>query len=328
METIGTNASKLVHKNIQKKRPPLRRNKFIKNYKNKTGLSNSVSNDIGYELAKSMDYFNILFDMHSDWTVLSTVEDGIILNANSAFLKNTGYVEREVLGRSSIELGLWLEPNYRDSYIKRLVKYKKLSFVPLKVCLKNGEVHEFLASSQLIEIKDKKCMLSVAVDITTQKALEESLINQKNQLEECFEKIHNLETTVRVISNVWCREKTAIYKWIENSINLNIKPYIEKIKTSKDVQKIDNIIKDIEENTVDIVQAVSGFTSINMKTFTPSESQIIYLIRQGKSSKEIARILNVSTNAISFHRSNIRKKLNIVNKKTNLRTCLSSIDAV
>jgi DNA-binding CsgD family transcriptional regulator len=49
------------------------------------------------------------------------------------------------------------------------------------------------------------------------------------------------------------------------------------------------------------------------------------LIRQGRSSKEIAKMLNVSTAAISFHRHNLRKKMGLLNKKTTLRSHLQSL---
>ncbi|HNR13999.1 MAG TPA: helix-turn-helix transcriptional regulator [Thermodesulfobacteriota bacterium] len=52
--------------------------------------------------------------------------------------------------------------------------------------------------------------------------------------------------------------------------------------------------------------------------FTSMEIQIIDLIKAGKTSKEIAAILNVSLSTVSFHRNNIRRKSGMVGKKSNL----------
>jgi len=58
---------------------------------------------------------------------------------------------------------------------------------------------------------------------------------------------------------------------------------------------------------------------------TPTEIQVANFIRQGKSTKEIADVLTLSPKTIATHRKNIRVKLDIKNKKANLRSSLQSI---
>ena len=58
---------------------------------------------------------------------------------------------------------------------------------------------------------------------------------------------------------------------------------------------------------------------------TPMEMKIVELIKQAKSTKEIAEILCLSPQTIATHRRNIRKKLGLTNKAVNLRIFLLSL---
>ena len=58
---------------------------------------------------------------------------------------------------------------------------------------------------------------------------------------------------------------------------------------------------------------------------TPTELKVADLVRDGRTSKEIASLLNLSYNTIMFHRHNIRGKLGLKKKKTNLRSYLRSL---
>lgn len=58
---------------------------------------------------------------------------------------------------------------------------------------------------------------------------------------------------------------------------------------------------------------------------TPAELQVANLIRQGRASKDIAEMLNLSPRTVEFHRDNIRKKLGITDRRTSLRTVLQNL---
>jgi len=49
------------------------------------------------------------------------------------------------------------------------------------------------------------------------------------------------------------------------------------------------------------------------------------LIKDGKSSKEIADILAISETTVNFHRKNLRKKFGLKNRQMNLRSYLISM---
>ena len=51
---------------------------------------------------------------------------------------------------------------------------------------------------------------------------------------------------------------------------------------------------------------------------TPTEIRVAALVRKGKTTKEVAAKLGVSSSTIEWHRKNIRKKLKLINSNENL----------
>jgi DNA-binding CsgD family transcriptional regulator len=110
---------------------------------------------------------------------------------------------------------------------------------------------------------------------------------------------------------------------------LNIKelviPYLEKLKKNRLDEKQEAYVGILESNLNDIISPFSHRLSSKFLNFTPTEIQIANLLRQGKTSKEIAELINSSPKTVAFHRENIRRKLGLKNKKTNLKSYLLSL---
>jgi DNA-binding CsgD family transcriptional regulator len=64
--------------------------------------------------------------------------------------------------------------------------------------------------------------------------------------------------------------------------------------------------------------------NIRQLNLTPREAQVADLIKEGKSSKEIATIIGLATNAIDSYRNSIRRKLGLNKVKTSLQSYLQS----
>ena len=84
-------------------------------------------------------------------------------------------------------------------------------------------------------------------------------------------------------------------------------------------------LSSIEADLMDIVSPFSRQLSSNYPNLTPREIQIASLIKEGRDSKEIADLLDLSLPTIEFHRNNLRKKLKLRNRKINLRSYLLTL---
>jgi len=81
----------------------------------------------------------------------------------------------------------------------------------------------------------------------------------------------------------------------------------------------------MESNIDEIVSPFARELSSNYFNLTPTEIRVANLIKQEKTTGQIAQMFNISESAIVYHRHNIRKKLGLHNKKINLKTHLQSL---
>jgi DNA-binding CsgD family transcriptional regulator len=117
-------------------------------------------------------------------------------------------------------------------------------------------------------------------------------------------------------------------KEMEENVLTNVKemmiPYFEKIRKTKLNVHQKTILSILESYLNEIVSPFVRKMSKKYLDLTPTEIEVIYLIRFGSESKEIADIMGLSPQTIYNYRKNIRKKLGIENKKTDLRSHLLS----
>ncbi|NTW92531.1 MAG: helix-turn-helix transcriptional regulator [Methanoregulaceae archaeon] len=81
----------------------------------------------------------------------------------------------------------------------------------------------------------------------------------------------------------------------------------------------------LEANLNNIISPFTHRLSSMYSGFTPREIQVASLIRQGISTKDIAKFLGISRSAINLYRNSIRHKLGIITKKINLRSHLMAL---
>ena len=130
-------------------------------------------------LARSEEKFHKAFRSSPDWIVITTLEDGFYIDVNEAFLETTGYHRGEVIGRTSVELGIWADPAQRKEMVKVLREQEKVRNLEAKFRMKSGEIRYVLWSAEVIDYGDEKCLIAVTRDITARKRAEEERLEKE-----------------------------------------------------------------------------------------------------------------------------------------------------
>jgi DNA-binding CsgD family transcriptional regulator len=162
-------------------------------------------------------------------------------------------------------------------------------------------------------------------EITALKLSEEALHKSKQALES---QKQNLEET-NIALKVLLRQREEDKLELEQKVLANIKelvfPYVDKLKRAPLRNQDKEMVDIIETHLNDIISPLlQRLFNLNI-ILTPQEMQICVLVKDGKSSKEIADILHLSVATVHFHRKNMRAKFGLKNRATNLRSYLLSI---
>jgi DNA-binding CsgD family transcriptional regulator len=187
---------------------------------------------------------------------------------------------------------------------------------------KDGRRLEVIITTKLIDYENDRAILGIITDITERKKNEDLLRKREKELQLKSQNLEELNTALNVLLQKREEDKVRTEETISLNIRELIKPYLDKIKNDElsETQKI--YVRIIESNLDEITSSFTLRLSSGHLHLTPTEIKVANLISQGKTSKEIAELINSSPKAISFHRGNIRRKLGLQNKKINLQSYL------
>jgi len=253
-------------------------------------------------------------------------QDGRFIFVNNRLAEMHGYKTEELLGKDHLTL---IHPDEREKLRKIASKRLRGETVPeryeVRRIKKNGETIWCEMMATRIHYRGKPAIMGNIIDITERKKTEKALKERERELEIKTTTLEETNTALKVLLKRRDEDKTEY----EEKVLLNVKelvvPYLEKLNKSglDETQKAYAGI--LESNLNDIISPFSQRLSSKFLNFTPTEIQVANLLKQGKTNKEIGEVLNSSPRTVAFHRENIRKKLGLKNKKTNLKSYLLSL---
>jgi len=262
--------------------------------------------------------------------------DANLTYANPCAFKISGYTKKDFdNGLNGIDL---LVPEDRERARKNLARRFKgenigaQEYIAMK---KDGTIFPVLLHSAptfnqtgtIIGVR------GIIVDISERKKAEEELnryryhleelVNARtNQLEQKTAQLEETNIALTVLLEQREKDKKVIEEDIRHSIENLVLPYLEKLKEAISRPEGKAYLEIMASNLKEMTARFSPDLFGQLSKLTPTEMEIADLIRRGKSTKEIAQLMNLSPTTVATHRQNIRKKLLISNKKMNLRTFL------
>ncbi len=422
-----------------------------------------VSKDIS-ALTFSEEKFSKMFHSNTAVMMLSTLHDSRIIDVNEAFLATFGYAREEAVGRTFEELAFFTNPADRQVLRAQALNEGRMGPAEARVITKHGEIKYGIVSGEVLDVQNRKYLITTAIDISDRKQIEEALLqerafsnsaidslpgifylldvdgnlrrwnknaetvtgyssaeiegmhlthffggeqrwtiaesvrktfaqgydaveadvvskngtrtphffsgrrvtlkginyviglgmdiaNLKNleqelrthqdhleqkiaeRTQELETNREELETKTRTLEEVNTALKVLLRQIGEDKKDLearfvsNVKqlvlPYVEKVKRGRLDHWQQSCLSILETNLNEIVSPLTQ--SLGQLGLTPRETQIAALIKEGKTTKEIAEIIGVAPSAVDTNRNRIRHKLKLNNKKVNLQSYLQGM---
>lgn len=280
---------------------------------------------VGEKLQESENLYRTIFETTGTATIIIEADKMISL-LNSEFEKMTGYKREEWEGKKK-----WTEYVVpRD--LSRMKKYHSLRRKDPAAAPRNYE-HDLIDHEGRIRhmfltvdmIPGTKKSVASFTDITEWKEAEQGLKKREKELRIKSRSLEELNTTLRVLLKEREGDREELEDKVLSNVQAFVLPYIDKLRRSRLDTKAMAYVDITESNLMDIISPFSRKISSKYRHLTLKEIQIANFIKEGKTSKEIADLLNVSKSAVDIHRYRLRNKLGLNKVKANLRSHLATL---
>ena len=209
--------------------------------------------------------------------------------------------------------------------IRRVIQGHTQEFLFDYPCHTQDSQHWYYMRAIRMSDKEPLRVIVSHEDITALKLVEKALRESHEELEEQKQSLEEANIALKVLIKQRENDKLDLEKKVLTNVKELVLPYVEKLKEAPLKPRNKTLVEIIENHLKDIISPLLQKFSNAQIILTPQEIKVVALIKDGKSSKEIADILNISETTVNFHRKNLRKKLGLKNRQMNLRSYLISM---
>jgi PAS domain S-box-containing protein len=123
-------------------------------------------------LRESEERFRTTFQTIPDPISVSRLDTGAYVMVNEGFTRAAGWTEAEALGRSSLDLGIWVDPADRERMVREIRARGHVENQEIRFRTKSGAVRWNLLSGRPFDLGGERFVLIIVRDITAWKSAE------------------------------------------------------------------------------------------------------------------------------------------------------------
>ncbi|MCI0452642.1 MAG: PAS domain S-box protein [Candidatus Latescibacteria bacterium] len=266
--------------------------------------------------------FEKAFRNSPDSITITDLETGRIIEVNDGFERITGYRRDDVVGRTTLESGIWKDPEVRKHLTEVVRRDGRVRDMFIEFVARGGSVRSCLVSAEVIHLDGRPCFLAVTRDITDRVMADEKLRQTTEQLRAEHQEVLRKNIAFQEVVDHIDEEKTKYRHEICTNIDNLLRPTLRKLQQDGRLSRrdVDILVHGLDEVTG---KHINDYRR-NVSKLTPREMDILDMIKTGRSSKQIAEALGLSSQTVHKHRQSIRRKLQLDHREVNLAAYLRS----
>jgi PAS domain S-box-containing protein len=186
---------------------------------------------------------------------------------------------------------------------------------------KQGKWIEAMITTRVLTYEGSPALLGIVTDVSALKRAQANLQKSSNKLRAQAKELRAKNAALREILPQIQGEKLLIKKQVSTNIHKFARPILKKLRSRADASQKQSL--DQLESILRDLTAQFGLPATEQTAgLSPRQIEICNLIATGKTTRQIAALLNLSVRTIDTQRTRIREKLGIVNRGVSLTTHL------
>jgi PAS domain S-box-containing protein len=123
---------------------------------------------------ETAERLRVAFNTIPDAVSIGRLSDGVNVAVSSRYCAMSGFAEAEVLGRTSNDLKLWIDPAQRASFFQSLLETGQVQGSDTRFRRKDGTSFDARCTSRVFEVSGVKYFLTVSRDVTREHRMEQA----------------------------------------------------------------------------------------------------------------------------------------------------------
>ena len=149
-----------------------------------------VNQKLNYGILEAKLKFEKIFNTSPDAVVITRMDDGMFVDVNDRFCGFLGYSKEYLVGKSSLGIDLYKNPNDRDKIVKLVKEKGECAKFEAEFLKKDKSLLTGLLSAKTILINDVPHIISFIHDISERKASEQKIIAFSNLIKNSRNEIY------------------------------------------------------------------------------------------------------------------------------------------